>query len=152
MTGKYTQILFQKLHMKIYSDFITIGFYSSLQIFAIVHWLTIKSFFYNTASFVSHFFVFFQKKFYLAFIFVIDFYLQISQRMKRYLMGMFPNNLAPTVHNDIPGNPPLCSLVSFSIVWVTPFISKQESLRDLTTFTMSLTSLFDIINVVIREP
>ena len=32
-----------------------------------------------------------------------------------------PNKLAPKVPSNIPKNPPLCSLVSFSIVLLTPF-------------------------------
>ena len=32
-----------------------------------------------------------------------------------------PNKLAPNVPSNIPKNPPLCSLVLFSIVLVTPF-------------------------------
>ena len=36
-------------------------------------------------------------------------------------VNKFPNKLAPNVPSNILKNPPLCSLVSFSIVLVTPF-------------------------------
>ena len=36
-------------------------------------------------------------------------------------VNKFPNKLAPNVSINILKNPPLCSLVSFSIVLVTPF-------------------------------
>ena len=36
-------------------------------------------------------------------------------------VNKFPNKLAPNVPSNILKNPPLCSLVSFLIVLVTPF-------------------------------
>ena len=36
-------------------------------------------------------------------------------------VNRFPNKLAPNIPSNILKNPPLCSLVSFSIVLVTPF-------------------------------
>ena len=39
-----------------------------------------------------------------------------------------PNKLAPNVPNNILKNPPLCSLVSFSIVLLTPFNKIPEFL------------------------
>ena len=36
-------------------------------------------------------------------------------------VNKFPNKLAPNVPINILKNPPICSLVSFSIVLVTPF-------------------------------
>ena len=37
------------------------------------------------------------------------------------LVNKFPNKLAPNVPSNILKNPPLCSLLSFSIILVTPF-------------------------------
>ena len=40
-----------------------------------------------------------------------------------------PNKLAPNVPSNILKNPPLCSLVSFSIVFLTPFNKYQNFLK-----------------------
>ena len=65
---------------------------------------------------------------------------------------MFSNNLASDVPNNIPRNLRPYSFISFSIVWVIHFINKPESLRDLTIFMISSTSLINIISVVVHEP
>ena len=65
---------------------------------------------------------------------------------------MFPNKFAPNVTNSIRRNPPFCSLASFSIVSLTHFDNKPESLRDLTIFIMSSISAFDIISVAAPDP
>ena len=49
-------------------------------------------------------------------------------------------------------NPPVCYFASFSIVSVTHFINKLDSLRDLTIFIISFISSFEIINIVILIP
>lgn len=36
---------------------------------------------------------------------------------------MFPNRLAPSVPNNIPGNLPFVILFSFSVIWIKPFIN-----------------------------
>ena len=41
-------------------------------------------------------------------------------------VNKFPNKLAPNVPSNVLKNPPLCSLVSFSIVLVTPFNKISE--------------------------
>ena len=51
--------------------------------------------------------------------------------------------------NNIPGNRLFCSFYSFLIVWLTPFIDKPDSSRDLTIFVMSFISSFKNINVVL---
>ena len=43
----------------------------------------------------------------------------------------FPNKLAPNVPSNILKNPPLCSLVSFSIVLLTPFLKKYQNFLEL---------------------
>ena len=45
-------------------------------------------------------------------------------------------------------NPPFCSVVSFVIVFVTPFNEMLESLRAWSIFIMSFISSFEIIKVV----
>ena len=42
-------------------------------------------------------------------------------------------------------NLPPCSFASFLIVWLTPFINKPNSIRDLTIFMISPISSFKII-------
>ena len=44
-------------------------------------------------------------------------------------VNKLPNKLAPNVPNNILKNPPLCSLVSFSIVLPTPFNKFQNFLE-----------------------
>ena len=46
-------------------------------------------------------------------------------------VNKLPNKLAPKVAKSIPKNPPLCSLVSFSIVLLTPFNKIPEFSRTL---------------------
>lgn len=55
---------------------------------------------------------------------------------------IFPAKLVLRVPNTTPRNPPFYSFASFSIVWVTPFINKPESSKDLTIFIASCLSLF----------
>ena len=45
-------------------------------------------------------------------------------------------------------DPPFCSVASFSIVSLTPFINKPDYSRDLTIFIISPISSFENINVV----
>ena len=44
-------------------------------------------------------------------------------------VNKLPNKLAPKVPKRIPKNPSLCSIVSFSIVLVTPFTKYQNFLK-----------------------
>ena len=55
------------------------------------------------------------------------------------------------VPNSIRRNPPLIFFVSFQLFESRLFINRPESLRDLTFFKMSLTSLFDIISAVFPD-
>ena len=41
-------------------------------------------------------------------------------------VNKLPNQLAPKIPKSIPKNPPLCSLISFSIVLLTPFNKISE--------------------------
>ena len=67
-------------------------------------------------------------------------------------VSRFPNKLAPNVPNDIPRNPPFCSLTSFLIASLTPFINKPDSSSYLTICVISFIPLFEIINVVLPDP
>ena len=62
------------------------------------------------------------------------------------------NKLVRSVPNNIPRNPPVYSLVSFSIIRVMPLINRRESLTHLAIFIMSLIASFDIISVVLPDP
>ena len=62
-------------------------------------------------------------------------------------VNKFPNKLAPDVPNNILENPPLCSLVSFSIVLLTPFNKTPEFSRALIIFIISFISSYSIINL-----
>ena len=44
--------------------------------------------------------------------------------------NIFPNIIGDHVSNDTPRNPAFCSLASFSILSLTPLISKADSPRD----------------------
>ena len=46
-------------------------------------------------------------------------------------VNKLPNKLAPKVPKSLLKNPPLCSLVSFSIVLLTPFIIKYQNFLEL---------------------
>ena len=49
-------------------------------------------------------------------------------------VSKFPNKLdklVPKVPNNITRNSPFCSFASFLIVWLTSFINKPDSSRDL---------------------
>ena len=64
------------------------------------------------------------------------------------LVNIFLNKLESKVPNNIPRNPRFCSLASFVIVSLTPFINKPDYSRDLTIFIISFISSLEIINVV----
>ena len=58
-----------------------------------------------------------------------------------------PNKLAPKVPSNILKNPPLYSLVSFSVVLLTPFIKIPEFSRALIIFIISFISSCSIIKL-----
>ena len=62
---------------------------------------------------------------------------------------MFAIKLAPNVPNNMLINLLYFPFNSFSIVLLTHFIDKPDSLRDLTVLMISFLSLFDILNVVV---
>ena len=61
----------------------------------------------------------------------------------------YPDKVANKVPNNILRNPPFCSFVSFLMVWLTPFITKPDSLGDLF---ISMISSIEIINAVAPGP
>ena len=62
-----------------------------------------------------------------------------------------PNKLAPKVPKSILKNPPLCSLISFSIVLLTPFNKISEFSSSLIILIISCISSSSIINLT-QEP
>ena len=62
-------------------------------------------------------------------------------------VNKLPNKLAPKVPSNIPKNPPLYSLVSFSIVLVSPFNKIPEFSNALIIFIISFISPCSIINL-----
>ena len=62
-------------------------------------------------------------------------------------VNKLPNKLAPQVPKSIPKNPPLCSLVSFSIVLVAPFNKIPEFSKASIIFIISFMSSCSIINL-----
>ena len=62
-------------------------------------------------------------------------------------LNKLPNKLAPNVPSNILKNHPLCSLVSFSIVLLTPFYKIPEFSRASTIFIISFISSCSIINL-----
>ena len=62
-------------------------------------------------------------------------------------VNKLPNKLAPKVPSNILKNPPLCSLVSFLIVLLTPFNKIPEFSRASTIFIISFISSTSIINL-----
>ena len=63
----------------------------------------------------------------------------------------FAYKLAPSVANDMPKNPAVCSFASSSIVPITPFNNEPGSSRDLIIFMMFFISSFETISVVIPD-
>ena len=61
-------------------------------------------------------------------------------------VNKLPNKLAHNVPSNILKNPPLSSLVSFSIVLLTPFNKISEFSRASIIFTISFMSSSSIIN------
>ena len=59
-----------------------------------------------------------------------------------------PHKLAPKVPKNILKNPPLCSLVSFSIVLITPFNKIPEFSNASIIFIISFISSCSIINLI----
>ena len=57
-------------------------------------------------------------------------------------VNKLPNKLAPNVPSNILKNPPLCYLVSYSIVLVTPFNKIPEFSNASIIFIMSFISSF----------
>ena len=57
----------------------------------------------------------------------------------------------PNVPNNKLRNPPFCPFPSFSIVSQSPFINKPDYSSDLTIFTISFISWFEIINVIVGK-
>ena len=66
-------------------------------------------------------------------------------------VNKLPNKLAPNVLSNILKNPPLYSLVSFSIVLVTPFNKIPEFSNASIIFIISFISSCSIINLT-SEP
>ena len=62
-------------------------------------------------------------------------------------VNKLPNKLAPKVPKGILKNPPLCSLISFSIVLLTPFNQMSEFSSSLIIFIISCISSSSIINL-----
>ena len=62
------------------------------------------------------------------------------------------NKLAPKATNNILRNHPFCSVASFWIVSLTPFINKPESSGHLTIFMISYICSLEIIKVVNPDP
>ena len=62
-------------------------------------------------------------------------------------VNKFPNKLAPKVPKSIPKSPPLCYLVSFSIVLVTPFNKIPEFSKASVIFIISFMSSCSINNL-----
>ena len=62
-------------------------------------------------------------------------------------VNKLPNKLAPNVLSNIPKNPPLCSLVSFSIVLLIPFNKIPEFSNASIIFIISFMSSCSIINL-----
>ena len=62
-------------------------------------------------------------------------------------VNKFPNKIAPNVPINILKNPPLCYLVSFSIVLVTPFNKIPEFSNASIIFIISFMSSCSIINL-----
>ena len=63
-------------------------------------------------------------------------------------VNKLPNKLAPKVPKSILKNPPLCSLVSFSIVLLTPFYKIPEFSSASVIFIISFISSCSIINLI----
>ena len=63
---------------------------------------------------------------------------------------MFPNRLAPKVHNHLLKNPPFCYFALFLIVFAIPFSKKLECSRAWTIFIISFISSFETIKVVLE--
>ena len=66
--------------------------------------------------------------------------------------NIFPSKVALRVAANIPENLPFCCYTSFSIVSLTPFISKPDSSRDLTVFMISFKSSFENANGNVALP
>ena len=62
-------------------------------------------------------------------------------------VNKLPNKLAPNVPSNILKNPPLCSLVSFLIVLLTPYNKIPEFPKALIIFIISFMSSCSIINL-----
>ena len=62
-------------------------------------------------------------------------------------VNKLPNKLAPNLQSNILKNPPLCSLVSFSIVLLIPFNKIPEFSNDSIILIISFTSSCSIINL-----
>ena len=78
-------------------------------------------------------------------------YYSISCSHNTFPVNKLPNKLAPNVPSNILKNPPLCSLVSFSIVLLTPFNKMPEFSRASKMFITSFISSCSIINLT-SEP
>ena len=65
-----------------------------------------------------------------------------------FRVNKLPNKLAPKVTKIILKNPPLCSLVSFSIVLLTPFNKIPEFSNASIIFIISFISSSSIINLI----
>ena len=63
-------------------------------------------------------------------------------------VNKLPNKLAPKVPKSILKNPPLCYLISFSIVLLTPFNKISEFSNSLIILIISCISSSSIINLI----
>ena len=73
------------------------------------------------------------------------------------LITPFPNNAflnipGVNVPNNIWKNPPFCSLISFLIILLIPFVSNPDYSSDLTISTIFSNSSFEVINAVVPDP
>ena len=69
-----------------------------------------------------------------------------------FFVNRSPSMLAPKVPNNMLKNSPFYSLVSFLIVFVTPFSNILQSSKAWTILIMSFMSLFEITKIIIPEP
>ena len=66
--------------------------------------------------------------------------------------NIVPNNLAPGVISYMGRNPPFCALALFLFVLLKSFSNKTDSSSNLTNFTLSSISSFEIIIAVMSNP
>ena len=75
-------------------------------------------------------------------------YYSITALIIPFPVNKLPNKLAPKVPKSILKNSPLCSLISFSIVLLTPFYKISEFSGSLIILITSCISSSSIINLI----